>query len=235
MRIITSPEQKANIVKLHSQGLTNRQIAAQVGVHHRTVGDQLRRKKLRPNGTAKRAIEMVDQDNARCSKCQEVKPVGEFLLNRRNAKYPYRLSYCNRCRFDQVNRSLRTSIERFLLDRCDRLRRRCAQEGSPFEVDADYLIAMYHRQDGKCFYTDIPMEWDKAKGLHRHALSIDKIIPSLGYVKGNVVLCVARVNTIKSDVSLNEMKLWMPGWYERIVDMWRELGLTCFQVAPGDF
>jgi len=54
-------------------------------------------------------------------------------------------------------------------------------------------------------------------------------------VKGNVVLCVARVNTIKSDVSLNEMKLWMPGWYERIVDMWRELGLTCFQVAPGDF
>jgi len=55
------------------------------------------------------------------------------------------------------------------------------------------------------------------------------------YVKGNVVLCVARVNTIKSDVSLNEMKLWMPGRYERIVDMWRELGLTCFQVAPGDF
>jgi IS30 family transposase len=139
MRINTSPEQKDSIFKLHAKGLTNRQIAAQVGIHHRTVGDHLRRKKLRPNGTVKQPIEMVDQDTAHCSKCQEVKPI------------------------------------------------------------------------------------------------IDKITPAHGYVKSNVVLCVARVNTIKSDVSLGEMKLWMPGWYQRVVYMWRELRLTCFQVAPGDF
>jgi hypothetical protein len=235
MRINTSPEQKDSIFKLHAKGLTNRQIAAHVGIHHRTVGDHLRRKKLRPNGTVKQPIEMVDQDTASCSKCQEVKPISEFLLNRRNAKYPYRLSYCNRCRLNQVNRSLRTSIERFLRDRCARLRRRCAQEGVHIDIDAAYLISLYRRQEGKCFYTDIPMEWDQAKGLRRHALSIDKITPAHGYVKGNVVLCVARVNTIKSDVSLDEMKLWMPGWYQRVVYMWRELGLTCFQVAPGDF
>jgi IS30 family transposase len=33
MRVVTSLEQKDNIVKLHSQGLTNRRIAVQVGVH----------------------------------------------------------------------------------------------------------------------------------------------------------------------------------------------------------
>jgi hypothetical protein len=235
MSVIFTNQQEAALNTLYRQGFTNREITKELSVHHEKVGRYLRVRKLKANGTTKKSIQMVDEHRARCSKCKEIKPVDLFLLNRRNAKYPYRLSYCNRCRLDQVNRSLRTSIERFLGDRYQRLKRRCAQEGIPIEIDAAYLVSLYNRQEGKCFYTDIPLEWDEAQGLHRNALSIDKIIPSRGYIKGNVVLCIQRVNLAKNDFSLDEMKEWLPGWYQRIVDMWRELGVACFQVAPGDF
>jgi hypothetical protein len=54
-------------------------------------------------------------------------------------------------------------------------------------------------------------------------VSIDRADTSLGYVPGNVVLCCARVNSIKSDATLAEMAQWMPGWHERIVNGLPEL------------
>lgn len=69
----------------------------------------------------------------------------------------------------------------------------------------------------------------------RDKISIDKIIPEKGYVEGNVVLCTNRVNTIKSDLSLEEMKEWIPSWYQKVVEIWRSKGLSCFQVNYGDF
>ncbi len=38
-----------------------------------------------------------------------------------------------------------------------------------------------------------------------------------GYTLGNVVLCTYRANSIKRDVSLDELREWMPGWYDRLV------------------
>ncbi|MFF4026978.1 hypothetical protein ACFYY5_29420 [Nocardia elegans] len=49
-----------------------------------------------------------------------------------------------------------------------------------------------------------------------HSCSVDKIIPELGYVEGNVVLLTKRINSVKYDLTLDEMKRWMPGWHRKL-------------------
>jgi hypothetical protein len=39
--------------------------------------------------------------------------------------------------------------------------------------------------------------------------SIDRIDSSKGYIKDNIVLCCARANTIKMDLSLEDLKIWI--------------------------
>lgn len=45
---------------------------------------------------------------------------------------------------------------------------------------------------------------------------MDRIDPSKGYVIENIVLCSFRVNTVKRDVTPEEMRAWMPGWALRV-------------------
>jgi CRISPR/Cas system Type II protein with McrA/HNH and RuvC-like nuclease domain len=77
-------------------------------------------------------------------------------------------------------------------------------------------MEQYHSQNGVCFYTDKEMVCKVGEGKNRDSLSIDKIIPEKGYVKGNVVFCLNRINMAKNDLSLEEIQKWMPEWYSRI-------------------
>ena len=61
------------------------------------------------------------------------------------------------------------------------------------------------------------------QGPSPHSLSIDRIIPQLGYTPGNVVLCTNRANMVKSDLTLAEIKQWLPSWYTRIIKYWKSI------------
>ena len=45
------------------------------------------------------------------------------------------------------------------------------------------------------------------KGYHPKAPSLDRIIPELGYVKGNVRVISARANLLKNDATISELEL----------------------------
>jgi hypothetical protein len=68
-------------------------------------------------------------------------------------------------------------------------------------IDVDYLIELFNKQDGKCYYTNEIMIWNNygvGRGnLSRSTLSTDRLTPSLGYVKGNIVLCTVGANETK--------------------------------------
>lgn len=206
-----------NIKNLHKKGFTNRKIARSLGVDHRTVGDYLRLLKIKPNGTIGQPINMVDDKNAKCSKCNEIRPLTEFIINRRDKKYEYRFSYCSSCRRIQLNNNLNKSIEAVLRNKWNRLRLKCRDNSIPLDFDDKYLVLLYKEQKGLCFYTKKEMFYKYGEGLNRMAISIDKIIPELGYIKGNTVLCTQKANTIKSDLTMEEIKSWLPPWYKKIV------------------
>lgn len=153
----------------------------------------------------------------KCSRCGEDKPLKEYWLNRANKPNPYRLTYCNTCRYKQNNANLNSSVDKFLSDRYNRLVLRARNKNIQLTITKEEFIELYHSQNGKCFYTDINMVCRVGDGGNRYSMSIDKIIPELGYTKNNTVLCINKANTIKNDCSLEEIREWMPEWYERII------------------
>lgn len=54
--------------------------------------------------------------------------------------------------------------------------------------------------------------------MDRNIISIDKVIPEKGYISGNVVLCTNRFNTIKNNLSLEELNKYIPAFYDKIMN-----------------
>lgn len=72
----------------------------------------------------------------------------------------------------------------------------------PFDLDKDYLKGLWEGQGGKCPITgykfDLSLESSLQKGwARRNAPSLDRIVPSIGYVKGNVRFVTYQVNMAK--------------------------------------
>lgn len=75
----------------------------------------------------------------------------------------------------------------------------------PSDLTVDYLVDLYYSQQGLCYYSGAHMiiGWIDGK-VQPNTLSLDKIIPEKGYVKGNVVWCTYLVNTMKQNSSEEE-------------------------------
>lgn len=80
--------------------------------------------------------------------------------------------------------------------------------GLPFDLTPAYMVSIYP-EDGLCPYFKLP--FINGEGKHPMSASIDKIIPSLGYVQGNVRVLSRRANTIKNDCT-------DPAIFRRIAD-----------------
>jgi hypothetical protein len=79
-----------------------------------------------------------------------------------------------------------------------------------FDIDELYLKKIFPK-DNKCPLLGVNLENGKEK-IHRFSPSLDRIIPEKGYIKGNVIFVSHRANTIKSNLSLNEMRLLLSNW-----------------------
>lgn len=226
---------QARLRALHAEGITNRQMASTLGVHHGTIAYQLRKIGLRSVVRARISLNSFPDGTAICSRCSERKPIEAFAMNSSAAcgRAPYRLSFCRACSASAATARRLASIDAFLGERQTRLAARARKIGVPFDMPPGHIAAIWRRQGGLCFYTDQPMTIRDPGGPAQ--VSVDQIEARRGYVAGNVVLCGDRVNTIKHDMTLDEMKAWVPGWYDRLVRMWRDNGITCFQVQDGDF
>ena len=79
--------------------------------------------------------------------------------------------------------------------------------------------------------TDLVLDWGSGKGYRPNALSIDKISPEKGYIKGNVVLCTYKSNTIKTNLTLDEIRAWLPGWHKRILEFLEWSNTQCSEAS----
>lgn len=200
----------------YSRGLSDREIAKVLFIHHNTAGYWREKLNLPANGTTRKALDKRGNTKARCSKCLKIKGLNQFTSNRKGKPTEYKISYCHACRKVVLQANLNKSIESFLGDRHNRLKLRCKIQKKICTITREELIKQYYLQDGLCFYTDKKLDWGVGKGYRRDALSIDCVIPENGYANGNVVLSTHKANTVKTDLTLDEIKDWLPGWHARI-------------------
>ena len=80
------------------------------------------------------------------------------------------------------------------------IRLRAKKKGLPFDISLDDLVF-----PDTCPVLGIPIR-ARSGAFSDNSPSIDRIIPALGYVKGNVAIMSYRANRIKCHASLAELK-----------------------------
>ena len=81
----------------------------------------------------------------------------------------------------------------------NRARFRAKREGLPFDITEEDI-----RNPGICPILGVKMERGSLKDF-KTSPSVDRIIPSLGYVKGNIQVISNKANTMKSDATPEEL------------------------------
>lgn len=150
-----------------------------------------------------------------CSSCHKKKllrfvaKVGDFSL-----------SFCGRCRYEDKIARLNKNLEAYMKYRMSTIRARAKKQRVLCTITYQDLLQLFKEQKGQCFYTDEELLPAIGNGKQVLGLSIDKIVNSRGYTYHNVVLCTNRANAVKNDLTLIEIKTWLPGWYKRIQRKW---------------
>lgn len=82
------------------------------------------------------------------------------------------------------------------------IKRKCAYQGIPFDLTVEDFVIPSH-----CPVLGIPLSFWHERGRRPDGTpSVDRVIPSLGYVKGNVRIISERANRLKQDASLDELR-----------------------------
>jgi len=85
------------------------------------------------------------------------------------------------------------------------IRRKCKDKNISFDSDIrNILINQWEKQKGLCFYSGRKMSISGDYHTNLDAMTIDKVIPSLGYVEGNIVMCCRIFNCIKQNLTYDE-------------------------------
>ena len=81
-------------------------------------------------------------------------------------------------------------------------KQRSIKQNVSFDLTLDYLESI---TTDECPVFKTPFVWGQSNGKHPYRPSLDKVIPELGYVQGNVVFISLKANTIKQDITEKEL------------------------------
>lgn len=212
-----SNETEQLIVLFHSQGKSKKYIRDKLGIGDKPINRVYRENKLIKNKAPRLPVYDPYANKRVCNKCNILKPIEAFRVFLKAGDGTLRRNgACMQCIVDRQKKHNRSTVEIFLRYCYSNIKTRAKKEGVIFDLqnDKNYLLKLFRKQKGKCFYTDQLLTWDGND--RKTAISVDKIIPNKGYIKDNIVLCTRRINTVKNDLSLEEIEKWMPTWFKRI-------------------
>ena len=80
---------------------------------------------------------------------------------------------------------------------------RAKKKNIPYDIDEDYLKSIWP-EDNKC--PALGLEFSRTgEGLKSTSLSLDRLVPELGYVKGNVAIVSMLANRIMTDATPDQV------------------------------
>lgn len=174
---------------------------------------EINRKKSKEKWTA------INENNKKdCSICKEFKPLSEFREIEKN-KYSYKKynSFCNLCDAKRTsvykNQKILT-IEGKVSFLFSNIVRRVKEKKRELDFDKDYLVDLYNKQKGLCYYTGEFMSLGNHNhikdlyGINFHTISVDRIDSKIGYTKENTVLCCWGINNMKQQLTVEQLLFW---------------------------
>lgn len=155
---------------------------------------------------------MKEQKTKFCKKCDTDKKISDFYYHRQRKHY---MESCKECNKKASKEFQKKKIEggdvKFILTR-RAAEIRYGKKGKEIPVAKNLskiLNNAWNIQHGKCFYSGEPMDIQGYLNNNEFACTVDRKIPELGYVEGNIVLCCAVVNKIKTNLELEKLFEWI--------------------------
>lgn len=137
-----------------------------------------------------------------CKNCNITKPSSEFYAsNFTKDGLSYICGACERQSKYQIN----SLIEQLV----NRARHRAKKQQIPFDIDAQYIKSLIVDFDNPmCPVLNTRMVWRTQTSTPDpdRSISLDRIVPSLGYVRGNVAIISMKANRIKNNATLYELE-----------------------------
>ena len=93
----------------------------------------------------------------------------------------------------------------------DTAKARAKRKGLPFTITREYLNSITPTHCPVLGIELVPGAENKD-----HNISIDRIIPELGYVEGNIIIVSFRANRLRSDGTIDELKR-LSSFYEKLI------------------
>ena len=140
-----------------------------------------------------------------CKTCGQEKPLDQYRLTNNR----WRCNECRACfqiRYRAYNKKPSVRVRHMVFDMNKAARKKM------FDCDiteAD-VFQMYDDQDGKCALTGYDMTLGSSDDIieKQYAASCDRIDNERGYTLDNVWLVAARANSLKSDMTLDDLLEW---------------------------
>ena len=116
--------------------------------------------------------------------------------------------------------------EQFISNALQNAKRRARRKNVPFDLDKEYLLSIAGE---RCPVFETIFVW-RASGLGRgrtepNSPSLDRIIPELGYVKGNMVFISHVANKVKQDATEKELYAvadWLHDKRKEVLDAFKD-------------
>lgn len=143
---------------------------------------------------------MLKQDNAFMEKHREhnrkYKERHKDKVDAYNAEYRMRPEVCERMREYHQNRQKTKSLESKFKEMVHRCQDRAREKGVPCSITWKDIKAVY---TDICPILNMPLNWNSSStGRSESTPSVDRIIPELGYVPGNIKIISNLANMMKS-------------------------------------
>lgn len=120
-------------------------------------------------------------------------------------KYNPKLAEWRRDIRDEALRTKDGISLRYIQDRVSLYKSRAKKSNYLYNLDSDYLLNLWKKQNGLCFYTK-----QKMHIIHLEfsfwSPSLDRLDPEKGYTRGNVVWALHGVNCFKQQLAFSEFQ-----------------------------
>jgi len=134
-----------------------------------------------------------------CKKCKIKKKNSEFSKETRSKDGLF--SWCKSC-YGVYDKEYRTTKEGYLKNALSGAKNRSKNKQVAFDLDIEYLHSI---ATDKCPVFNVDLKYISSFNgsgyADPYAAALDKVIPELGYTKGNVVFISQWANTIKSNAT----------------------------------
>ena len=181
--VVGTAQWSAHKVKqLHSLRRTNIDLAF---LAHDIVAAKLARPKVLSNPRCKVTTSCLPQiiGHSYCPTCCKVKPCSAFNTGR---------SFCQQCEQGRKH-AYRATLRGHFHNLLGGARFSSNLRGQEFKLDLWSLLRMLERQQGRCFYSGIPLQYKRVHTDWR--LSLERLNNDVGYTEDNCVLIAVEFNT----------------------------------------